>query len=142
MNIQEGFTYLSELLRTAYDLISPNTYHNQLDLFKDREKMEELYNKCPSCFLTLLRKDKGIVYFPLCNKMNIEDPKLINFSITFAGKLNGNENIDEEDLKNIMIKLQRLKNKFSKPIPKTTRMAILKGNSTRQLHKIKKYLNK
>jgi len=141
MNIQEDFTYLEELLRLAYNLISPSTYKDDLNWMKDRSVTEKMYNKCPSCFLTIMRKDKGIIYFPICNRARIEDPRVIKFSIIFAGKLSGNEHIDEEELKAIMKRLERLNSTFSKPIPRSTRMAILKGRTTKQFKGMRKYLD-
>ena len=59
-----------------------------------------------------------------------------------ANKLVGRENVDQELLKVVIMKLEALHKKYSGTNVKTSKMAAMKGNSTKQLTKIKKVLKK
>jgi len=140
MDINEGLIYLQELIRTANNLISPMTYNDDLEWISNKDLTKKLFEKCPHCFISLNYKDKQTALFPICNRMAIHDPKIINFSIKLAKRLIDKPNVDQENLIIIISKLEKLVKKYSKEIPKTEEMAVLKTKSTKHLSKIKKYI--
>lgn len=140
MDLNESFTHLEELLRLANSLVAPFTYDDELKWLQNKDITRKMFERCPKCFIPFNSNSKRMALFPICNRMAIEDPNVINFSLKFANKLVGKENIDQDSLSKIIFKLEKLKRKFSKAIPKPNNMAKMKARSTKQFTSIKKYL--
>ena len=77
-NINEELQILDELLRTAYDLISPLSHHDDLKHLT-AQGMEDEYKKTPGCFLKMTT-GRGHTLFPICNRAGIKCTKMMAFS--------------------------------------------------------------
>lgn len=132
-NINEDLKVLHELLRTAYDLISPITYHDDLNRLTP-EFVAQDSKKRPGCYLKI---DNGSDHtlFPICNRYGAKCPKMINFSLKLAKKMAERVDPRERDLTGIIVKLEKLHRKYSKPVPNTQSQAILKAKSTRDFNR-------
>ncbi len=136
-NLNEDFQNLSELLRTAYSLISPITYHDDLDRLTPDFVTQDAEKK-PGCYLKL-GQGADHTLFPICNRYGYKDPKMIKFSLKLAKKMA--EKNQERDMSGAIVKLEKLLNKYGKPIPNTKSQAALKGKATKTFNK-KMQLNK
>ena len=79
--LTEDLEMLDELLRKAYDLISPLSHHDDLKLLSP-ESMEDEYKKKPSCFIKM-QTGRGHTLFPICNRAGIRCTKMMAFSKKF-----------------------------------------------------------
>jgi len=137
--LQEEYEALSELLRTAYKLISPITYHDDLERLTP-EFVKKDSEQRPGCYLTI---DNGSDHtiFPICNRYGYKDPKMIQFSLKLAKRMANKDVARERDLTGAIIKLERLVKKYGKEVPNTVSQAVLKGKATKKF-KQKMQLNK
>ena len=137
--LYEEFFHLEELLRTADSLINPMTVDQRLAWLMDKNVRGKLFEEYPKCFLKLNMGAKHMV-LPVCNRSGMHDPQIIDISIKMANKIAGKPDIDTEELKVTLHKLEFLKNKYSKAIPKPSNAAGQKGNVTKNLNQISRLL--
>ena len=130
-NLNEEFANLSELLRTAYKLISPITYHDDLKRLSP-EFVKSDAEKNPGCYLKL-GQGADHTLFPICNRYGYKDVKMIKFSLKLAKRMA--EKQPSDHTAGTVIKLTKLLNKYNKAIPKTKSQAFLKGQSTKTFNK-------
>lgn len=130
-NLNEDFKVLSELLRTAYKLISPITYHDDLKRLSP-EFVQQDFEKNPGCYLRL-GQGADHTLFPICNRYGYKDPQMINFSLKLATRIAKKQG--DRGMEGMIIKLQKLSTKYSKPVPKTVSQASLQGLSTKTFNK-------
>lgn len=138
----KNFEYLEELLRTARSLISPITYHDHLKKIMDRDFRKKLFDGNSKCYLTINYKGRDIPFFPICNRTALEDPRIIKFSLKLAKRMVGRDDIDQDSLNLVIMKLEGLHKKFTKQVPRPTSMAVKKGKATKEMSKIKRYLKR
>jgi len=139
-----NFENLEEILRQAQVLSGINDF-NSTDWLKDKNFIKKFWDKNPKCFLKLNGYgDNEQMILPICNRMAMEDPKIIDISINIINKLSQRNdfNVDNEEVVLILKKLEFLKNRFSKDIPKPPNRSQYKSNSTKFFNNIKDYLNK
>jgi len=129
-NINEDYKNLSELVRTAYKLISPMTYHDDVDRLTPEFVMDDAKKK-PGCYLKL-GQGADHTLFPICNRYGYKDPKMIKFSLKLAKRIA--EKNQERDMSGTIIKLERLLSKYDKPVPNTVSQAVLKGKATKMFN--------
>lgn len=132
-NLNEDFKVLNELLRTAYKLISPISYQDDIKRLTP-EFLKRDYVKTPSCYLAVGDGNNNTI-FPICNRYGYKDPDMIRFSLKLAKKMAEKENSDQNDIPGVIVKLQRMLNKYDKPVPNTMSQALLKAKSTRKFNK-------
>jgi len=130
-NLNEDYKNLSELVRTAFKLISPITYHDDVDRLTPDFVMNDA-KKRPGCYLKL-GQGADHTLFPICNRYGYKDPKMIQFSLKLAKKV-AERNVGT-DTSTIILKLQKLLNKYDKPVPNTVSQAALKGQATKTFNK-------
>jgi hypothetical protein len=130
-NLNEEFQNLSELLRTAYKLISPITYHDDLKRLSP-EFVKSDAEKNPGCYLKLGQGSEHTL-FPICNRYGYKDAKMIEFSLKLAKRMA--EKQPDGHLPGVVIKLTKLLNKYNKAIPNTVSQAALKTKSTKTFNK-------
>jgi len=126
-NINEEYKNLSELVRAAYKLISPMTYHDDVDRLTPDFVMNDS-KKRPGCYLKL-GQGADHTLFPICNRYGYKDPRMIKFSLKLAKKVS--ERNVGSDTSTVILKLQKLLAKYDKPIPNTVSQASLKGQATK-----------
>ena len=131
-NINEDFKILSELLRTAYKLISPISYHDDIKRLTP-EFLKRDSVKTPGCYLAV-GDGQSNTLFPICNRYGYKDPAIIKFSLKMAKRL-ADENQHDKFMPGTVIKLERLLSKYGKPIPKTVSQAALKTKATKTFNK-------
>lgn len=130
-NLNEEFQQLSELIRTASSLISPITYHDDLERLSP-EFVKKDFEKRPGCYLKL-GQGADHTLFPICNRYGYKDPKMIKFSLKLAKKLADKQ--EGEEMVGLIIKLEKMLNKYDRPIPNTKSQAFLKGQATKTFNK-------
>jgi len=130
-NLNEEYKVLEELLRTAYNLISPITYHDDLNRLTP-EFVRQDSEKNPGCYLKL-GQGADHTLFPICNRFGFKDPQMISFSLKLAKKMA--EKFGDDRASGLIIKLTKLSAKYSKEIPKTNSQAALKGLATKTFNK-------
>lgn len=134
---------LEELIRRAYEHMSPFSYHKDLEWLSDPDLRKTLFDKFPKCYLSLSINRKDIPFFPICNRLGFVDPRIVMFSMKLANKLSavGDPRVDITNLQGVTKRLEFLHRKYSKEVPKPEDMAVRKAMVTRMLSNIKKYLN-
>lgn len=128
-NLNESFKILEELLRQTYDLISPMSHHEDLKELTPQFMEKDIVDR-PECYIALKTGPKSTL-FPVCNRIGMKAPKMIQFSLKMAQKLNNVPSIDQVALKAVIVKLSSMMTKYSKPVPRPWRAASRKGISTR-----------
>jgi hypothetical protein len=105
---------------------------------------DRLYGKFPECFISLKRmgRDTSAYLLPLCNRAGILDPEVIKISYAAVGRLLSDPSgmYDVNDLQKILDKLDRMKSRYSKNIPKPPKAAGRKAVVTRMFNNIKNHL--
>ena len=141
-DLEKDFEVLSELLRKVYLNVLPKEYNTTflMKLF-DKDFKEGMLKKNPKCYLSFKGKGREIPFFPICNMHGVHDPAVISFSLNLANKLKGAKYADPEHIETIIKKLNRLYTTYSKEIPKPQPAGYLKGTTTKNINKIKKYLS-
>jgi len=138
--IAEDLQVLDELIRRAYDLISPLQAHDDLIWLTKRDMRTKHLEKYPKCWKSINKQGREIPFFPICNRMGIEDPNMIDKSMKIADRLKDKPDIDQDKLLTTLKGLQSLKIKFSKSVPKPMPEAIKKSKVTRGMNKVSKYI--
>ncbi len=143
-NIPEtDFMYLEELIRKVDGYLMPEP-DGDLEYLYNKDLRDRIYGKYPKCFI----KMKGIgrefpTLLPICNRHGHKDPKVIDISRRVvkkimsdkAGMYDGNETVE------VLNKLDRMFNVYSKDVPKPPEQAGRKANVTRMMNRIKKHLD-
>lgn len=137
--LRENFDHLQELLRTADSLINPMTVDQRLSWLMKKDIRGKLFEENPKCFLSMNIGAKSML-FPICNRQGMTDPGIIDISIKMANRIAGKPDVNTEELNVTLKKLEFLKKKFSKPIPKPSANAGQKGNVTKNLNQISRLL--
>lgn len=127
--MDKNFEVLEELLRRTYDLISPISHHDDLKRLTP-QMMDADSEERPECYLRM-----GNTVFPICNRIGIKTPQMIQFSLKLASKMNDVGGADQEQLGAITAKLTTLLNKYSKPVPRPLRAAARKGHSVKKFRR-------
>jgi len=137
-----GLKHLEELIRTATNQLL--TKQEKVGYLMNPDLKDKLYGKFPECFISLKKmgRDVSAYLLPLCNRAGIIDPEVIKISYAAVGKLLSDQNgmYDINDLQTILSKLDRLKARYSKTIPKPPQQAGRKAVVTRMFKNIKKHL--
>ena len=129
--LNEDYKILDELLRTAYELISPLSFHDDLDRLTP-DFVSDDSKKRPGCYLKL-GQGANHTLFPICNRYGYKDPRMMKYSLELARKLD--EENEDVDVSDTIIELKRLLNKYDRPIPNTVSQANLKRKSTKMFNK-------
>jgi len=137
--ITEDLERINELIRKANSLISPITYHDKMKWLLTKDARLQLFELDPKCILPL-KMGREVPFFPVCNRQGMVDPDIISFSLKLANRMVGKEGVDQDHLYATISKLEGLHKKFMKDIPKPTEMAAKKGQVTKMVNKIKKYI--
>lgn len=139
----KGLQHLEELIRTASNHLL--TKEERVGYIMDPAVKERLYGKFPECFISLKRmgRDTSAYLLPLCNRAGIVDPEVIKISYAAVGKLLSDTNgmYDVNDLQQILDKLDRMKSRYSKAVPKPPQAAARKAVVTRMFRNIKNHLD-
>lgn len=132
-NLNEDFKVLSELIRTAYKLISPISYQDDIKRMSP-EFLKRDYVKTPNCYLAAGDGNNNTI-FPICNRYGYKDPDMIRFSLKLAKKIVDQQGSDQRDIPGVIVKLEKMLNKYDKPVPNTMSQAIAKSLATRKFNK-------
>ena len=133
---------LHELIRTASDHLL--TKEEKIGYLTNPELRARLYGKFPECFICLKRmgRDTSPYLLPICNRAGIIDPMVIKISYKAIAKLmNDNTGtFDVNELQTILDKLDRMKARYKKQIPKPPKAVARKAIVTRMLNNIRNHL--
>lgn len=140
-NLNEQFEQLDELIRKVNSLIAPYDVHDELKWLLKKDIRKKMFEEFPKCFLSLRSRGRELPFLPICNRQGMEDPQIIAFSMKLAHRLKNKPDVDQDHLDVVLVKLQRLHNKFDKEVPKPGDVAAKKGLITRLFKNIKGYLD-
>jgi len=137
-NLNEEIQLIEELVRKAYQLISPIPYSYSLKWLMKQDERNALFEKNPKCFLLLKYMGRDIPMFPVCNRSGMIDPQMIALSLKMVDRLSANDRVDQDSLVVTATKLKALQKKYSKEIPKPADMAGRKAQVTKFLNNVAK----
>lgn len=140
-SIKTKLENLDELIRKADSLISPLTVDQRLSWLLNKDFRTKHFEQHPKCYIMMKRGGRDLPFFPICNRMGSEDPEVIKMSKAMANRLRGKEDIDQDELDTIIVKLSNIEKKFNKDIPKPQDMATKKAFVSRYIKKIRKYID-
>jgi hypothetical protein len=139
---KQDLQHLEELIRTASNHLL--TKEEKVGYLMNPDLKNQLYGKFPECFISLKRmgRDTSAYLLPLCNRAGIIDPEVIKISYAAVGKLLSDPSgmYDVNDLNSILAKLDRMKSRYSKDVPKPPQQAGRKAVVTRMFRNIKTHL--
>lgn len=142
MTEEKEFQHLEELIRTASNHLL--TKEEKIGYLMNQDLKDQLYGKFPECFISLKKmgRDTSAYLLPLCNRAGILDPEVIKISYAAVGKLLSDPSgtYDVNDLQTILDKLDRMKARYSKEVPKPPSQAGRKAVVTRMFNNIKTHL--
>jgi hypothetical protein len=140
----KGLKHLEELIRTVSNHIL--TKEEKVSYLMDPKLKNSLYGKYPECFISLKRmgRDTSAYLLPICNRAGIIDPQVISISRAAVGRLLGDTTgmYDVNDLQGILDKLDRMKSRYSKDVPKPPKAAARKALVTRMFKNINNHITK
>lgn len=143
MSENKKLQHLEELIRMASNHLL--TREEKINYMLHPKLKKRLYGKFPECFICLKRlgRDTSPYLLPICNRAGIIDPEVIRISHTAVGKLLGDPTnmYDVNDLQVVLSKLDRMKARYSKPIPKPPKQASRKAMVTRMFSNIKNHIS-
>jgi len=133
---------LEELIRLASQHLL--TKEDKLLYITRPELRDKLYGKFPECFISLKRlgRDTSPYLLPLCNRAGIIDPDVIAISVKVIQRLLADPTgmYDINQLQTILDKLDRIKARYKKIVPKPPQQAGRKAMVTRMFNNIKNHL--
>jgi len=140
---EQDYMYLEELIRKVDGYLMPAPA-DDLEYLYSKDLRDRLYGKNPKCFI----KIKGIgrefpTLLPICNRHGHKDPKVISMTRNVLQKLMNDKAglFDGNEMLELLGKLDRMHNVYSKDIPKPPEAAGRKANVTRMMNRIKKHLD-
>ena len=140
---EQDFMYLEELIRKVDGYLMPDA-NDDIEYLYSKDLRDRLYGKSPKCFI----KIKGIgrefpTLLPICNRHGHKDPQVINITRNVLKRLMSDKvgMFDGNEMVELLNKLDRLHNTYSKEIPKPPEAAGRKANVTRMMNRIKKHLD-
>lgn len=133
---------LLELIRAANAIIDPE---DSISYLQKKDIVNKLQGSHPKCFLSLkgIGRDTSDYMLPLCNRMGIETPKVINVSLQAVKKMIANDTgkYDVNVMNTMLNKLQHRHNTLSKAVPKPPSTAASKTKITKMFRNIKNHLD-
>ena len=133
---------LEELIRLASQHLL--TKEDKLLYITRPELRDKLYGKFPECFISLKRlgRDTSPYLLPICNRVGIVDPDVIEISVKVIQRLMADPSgtYDVNQLQTILDKLDRMKARYKKEVPKPAQQAGRKAVVTRMFNNIKNHL--
>ena len=133
---------LEELIRLASQHLL--TKEDKLLYITRPELRDRLYGKHPECFVSLKRmgRDTSPYLLPLCNRAGMIDPDVIEISVKVITRLLADPSgmYDINQLQTILDKLDRIKARYKKTVPKPPQQAGRKAVVTRMFNNIKNHL--
>jgi len=139
--LDEHFDKLNELMRRVSGALSPFD-SNDMAWLQKKEIRDRLYGSHPGCFYQMTSNyGPPIPFFCVCNRMGVQDPKVMDFTMKLIDKMKGSDRYNKDDLDAVYIKIKRKHNTYNRDIPKPPREAALKGVQTKSLNSVKNYLN-
>ena len=140
---EKDYMYLEELIRKVDGYLTPEPA-DDIEYLYSKDLRDRLYGKYPKCFV----KIQGIgrefpTLLPICNRHGHKDSRVIGITRNVLQKLMSDKVgiYDSNVMVELLAKLDRLHNTYSKPVPKPPEAAGRKANSTRMMNNIKKHLD-
>ena len=138
--LQEHYKVLDELIRSVAKNLEP---HDTLKALQQKQLRDRLRGKYPECFLSV--KPLGGQtpdFFPVCNTAGMIDARAIELSLRTIDRLMNDDSgaYDVNDLTKMLTKLQRMKDVYSKDVPKPPNQAGRKAVVTRMINNVKDHL--
>ena len=138
--LQEHYKVLDELIRSVAKNHEP---HDTLKALQQKQLRDRLRGKYPECFLSV--KPLGGQtpdFFPVCNTAGMIDARAIELSLRTVDRLMNDDSgaYDINDLTKMLTKLQRMKDVYSKDVPKPPNQAGRKAVVTRMINNVKDHL--
>ena len=138
--LKEHYQVLDELIRSVAKNLEP---HDTLKALQQKQLRDRLRGKYPECFLSV--KPLGGQtpdFFPVCNTAGMIDARAIELSLRTLDRLMNDDSgaYDVNDLTKMLTKLQRMKDVYSKDVPKPPNQAGRKAVVTRMINNVKDHL--
>lgn len=138
--VKSQLNVLSELIRSVAQNLEP---HDTLKALQHKQLRDRLRGKHPECFVCVKQLGgQNPDFFPVCNTAGMIDSRAIEISIRAINKLMSDEtgSYDSNELSRTLAKLQRMKDVYSKQVPKPPNMAGRKAMVTRMMNNVKDHL--
>ena len=131
---------LSELIRSVAKNLEPM---DSLKALQHKQLRDRLRGKYPECFVCVKRLGGQTPdFFPVCNTAGMIDARAIELSLRAVTRLMNDDtgSHDSNDLSMMLAKLQKMKDVYSKEIPKPPNQAGRKAMVTRMMNNVKDHL--
>ena len=138
--IKEHYEVLDELIRSVAKNLEP---HDTLKALQHKQLRDRLRGKYPECFLSVKQiGGQTPDFFPVCNTAGMIDARAIDLSLRAVDRLMNDDSgaYDSNDLTKMLTKLQRMKDVYSKDVPKPPSQAGRKAVVTRMMNNVKDHL--
>jgi hypothetical protein len=138
--VKEQLSVLNELIRTVAKNLEPM---DTLKALQHKQLRDRLRGKYPECFVCVKQLGgQNPDFLPVCNTAGMVDARAIELSIRSVEKLMNDDtgSYDSNELTRILTKLQRMRDVYSKTVPKPPSQAGRKAMITRMMNKVQDHL--
>ena len=124
---------LEELLVEMESYLDTNTMNDDMKLAYQQKLRERLFIEKPECFVAIKGKGRDLsTILPVCNRAGIQDPRVIQFSIGLAKKMQTSDTVglvDPASLREAVEKLESMNKEY-----------VVEEKKQKAIEKIKSYL--
>jgi hypothetical protein len=141
---EQDLQVIEELVRKVDGYLDPDLTKDDFSYLYYKDVRDRLYGKYPKCFLKVQGVGRDFpTLFPICNRHGHKDARVIDISRRVIKKMmSGQEDdFDSNELVELLSKLDRMHNVYSKDIPKPPEAAGRKAYVSRMMNNIKRHLD-
>ena len=140
-HIQEGRQHLNELIRRVHQIVFPE-HKEDLKWLLNKDLRHQMMEKYPKCFVSTADNRNNPVYLPICSRMAVVDPKMIDLSIEILQRLERKKKVHPETARPVLLRLKKMKTRYNKDAPKAPESSAFKAKLTKFVNSLDKNRNK
>jgi hypothetical protein len=110
--IKEDFNEIGSILNGIKDQTNAVSVDSRLSWLMDKDLRYKLFEKNPDCFICIGKNGYDIPIFPICNRMALEDPAMIDFSIRLAKRMLQSGVLDRNDMSRIIAQISAIRDRL------------------------------
>lgn len=139
--VQEQMEYLNELIRKVHKIVFPE-HAEDLKWLLNKDLMHQMREKYPKCFVSTTDTRNNPVFLPICSRMAVVDPKMIDISIDIVKRLEHKQKISPDYARPVLMRLKKLKTRYDKESPTSPKQAATKAKLTSFIKSLEKNRSK
>lgn len=131
--LQELISQVDRLMDTSGNTI----YNHNIEWLTDKNMKRKFYDDHPECFVSINVPGYNPAFLPICNKLALQDPKIVSLSMKLVRTLNRMGKCDRHTRDVVLAKLVRLQKRIDKEIPTPYKGSAKKAQLTKYMNNMK-----